>query len=133
MDYIQLIFIVVILIVSFINLKPKKRMPASAKVINNVKSLISSNKIFIASKSYCPYCSATKRTFSSAVKDSKNVTIYELDEIEGGSEIQQALLEITGQSTVPNVFINGEHIGGNDAVQRLASTGELESKLKAAL
>jgi hypothetical protein len=31
-----------------------------------------------------------------------------------GSEIQDALKEWTGQRTVPNVFINGKHIGGCD-------------------
>lgn len=35
--------------------------------------------------------------------------------IEGdGGEIQSALKEWTGQSTVPNVFIGGKHIGGSD-------------------
>jgi len=33
-----------------------------------------------------------------------------------GSAIQAALLELTGQRTVPNVFINGKHLGGNDKV-----------------
>ena len=31
-----------------------------------------------------------------------------------GSEIQSALAEWTGQRTVPNVFIGGNHIGGCD-------------------
>lgn len=31
-----------------------------------------------------------------------------------GSEIQSALAEWTGQRTVPNVFIGGDHIGGCD-------------------
>lgn len=31
-----------------------------------------------------------------------------------GGEIQSALKEWTGQSTVPNVFIGGKHIGGSD-------------------
>ncbi|KAF6994596.1 hypothetical protein CFC21_011258, partial [Triticum aestivum] len=31
-----------------------------------------------------------------------------------GPEIQLALAEWTGQRTVLNVFINGEHIGGCD-------------------
>ena len=32
-----------------------------------------------------------------------------------GGEIQSALSEWTGQSTVPNVFIKGKHIGGCDS------------------
>lgn len=39
--------------------------------------------------------------------------------------MQAALKDITGQSTVPSVFINSQHIGGCDAVTKLYSTGEL--------
>lgn len=57
----------------------------------------------------------------------------ELDTAEDGSEIQEALYELTGQKTVPNVFIGGQHIGGNSDVQELKIAGKLEPKIKAAL
>lgn len=53
--------------------------------------------------------------------------------MEDGAEIQEALYEITGQRTVPNVFIAGQHIGGNSDVQALKSADKLESQIKAAL
>jgi len=53
--------------------------------------------------------------------------------VEDGSEIQEALYELTGQKTVPNVFIGGEHIGGNSDVQALKSQDKLDTKIKAAL
>lgn len=34
--------------------------------------------------------------------------------VEDGWEIQDALDEIVGRRTVPQVFINGKHIGGSD-------------------
>jgi hypothetical protein len=34
-----------------------------------------------------------------------------------GSDIQSALKQITGATTVPRVFVNSEHIGGNDDTQ----------------
>ena len=34
-----------------------------------------------------------------------------------GSDIQGALAEMTGQSTVPNVWISKKHIGGNSDLQ----------------
>lgn len=37
--------------------------------------------------------------------------------LDDGSAIQSALAEISGQSTVPNVFISKKHIGGNSDVQ----------------
>jgi glutaredoxin 3 len=47
-----------------------------------------------------------------------------------GAEIQAALKEITSQGTVPNVFIDKKHIGGNSDLQ--AKRSELPSLLKAA-
>ena len=35
--------------------------------------------------------------------------------IDDGSELQSALAEWTGQRSVPNVFIGGNHIGGCDS------------------
>ena len=38
----------------------------------------------------------------------------------GGAEMQAALQELTKQRTVPNVFIGGKHVGGNDGVSLAA-------------
>ncbi|SGZ47450.1 CIC11C00000003301 [Sungouiella intermedia] len=102
----------------------------SAETKQKVESLIKDKPIFIASKSYCPYCVKTKNTVGAITKEAY---ILELDEIPDGQEIQDALLEITGQRTVPNVFIAGEHIGGNSDVQALSSADKLEPKIRAAL
>lgn len=45
-----------------------------------------------------------------------------------GAAIQDALQEITGQRTVPNIFIKQKHIGGNSDLQ--ARKGELPALLK---
>lgn len=103
---------------------------ASPQVKQKVDTLIKSHPIFVASKSYCPYCKSTKGTLNSVTKDAY---VIELDEMSDGGEIQDALYELTGQRTVPNVFIGGEHIGGNSDLQALHSKGELESKIKAVL
>lgn len=44
---------------------------------------------------------------------------------EDGADIQSALAEWTGQRTVPNVFIGGNHIGGCDATTALHKQGKL--------
>ena len=41
----------------------------------------------------------------------------------GGAEMQAALQELTKQRTVPNVFIGGKHVGGNDGASPLRSVG----------
>lgn len=52
----------------------------------------------------------------------------ELDQVDDGSDIQAALREISGQSTVPNIYIGQQHIGGNSDLQ--AKSGELKALLK---
>ena len=49
---------------------------------------------------------------------------------EEGAKLQDALLEVTGQRTVPNVFIGGKHLGGNDDTQKAAASGALAEMLK---
>jgi glutaredoxin 3 len=55
--------------------------------------------------------------------------IIELDTMDNGSEVQAALLDISGQRTVPNVFIKGKHLGGNDDSQAAARSGKLQEML----
>jgi len=47
--------------------------------------------------------------------------------------IRQELSELSGWPTIPQVFIQGELVGGADIVEELAETGELEQKLSTAL
>lgn len=48
--------------------------------------------------------------------------------IDDGSAIQSTLGEMTGQTTVPNIFIAQKHIGGNSDLQ--AKKGQLNNLLK---
>ena len=49
---------------------------------------------------------------------------------EDGAAIQDALEEITGQRSVPNIFIGQKHIGGNSDLQ--AKKNQLDGLLKSA-
>ena len=44
--------------------------------------------------------------------------------------IQEALLELTGRSTVPNVFIKGKNIGGGTEMAELHQSGKLKTLLQ---
>jgi len=48
-----------------------------------------------------------------------------------GTEIQSELARITGQSTVPNIFINGKHLGGCDSTVAAQKSGKLAELLAA--
>lgn len=91
------------------------------------KSEIESNTVVVFSKSYCPYCTKTKELFTSMGVDFK---VHELDKMgDDGPELQMALFKMTGQKSVPNVFVKGQHIGGNDDTQAAAKAGKLQELL----
>jgi len=94
-----------------------------------VKRLIQSQRVVVFAKSYCPFCIRTNNLLRS-----KNIDFeyYELDkkhEEEDVQAAQDALLKLTGQRSVPNIFITGKSIGGNDKAQTLEASGELDKLL----
>ncbi|KAL2890579.1 Glutaredoxin-2 mitochondrial [Ceratocystis lukuohia] len=91
-----------------------------------VQKLIEGEPVVMFSKSYCPYCSASKNLLNKLGYEFK---VYELDKMANGSDIQDALEVVTGQRSVPNNFINGESIGGNSDLQSLHSSNKLEGLL----
>lgn len=103
--------------------KPAVVTPAT---LESISAAIKQNKIAVFSKSYCPYCTQTKDLLN---KLGQEFYLQELDRETNGSSIQQGLKELSGQRTVPNIFINGKHIGGNSDLQQLNSSGELKKLL----
>ncbi|KAF9623121.1 hypothetical protein IFM89_037637 [Coptis chinensis] len=91
-----------------------------------VQNVVYSNKIAIFSKSYCPYSMRAKRIFSEL---NENPFVVELDLREDGSHIQNVLLDLVGQMTVPQVFVNGKHIGGSDDTKIALLNGQLQNLL----
>merc|ERR1712125_264364 len=91
-----------------------------------VKSEIASNDVVVFSKSYCPFCDQTKSLFKSMSITPK---VHELDTMDTGSEIQDALIKLSGQRTVPNVYVKGYHIGGNSDTQQALRSGKLKGLL----
>jgi len=93
-----------------------------------VDSEISEHGIVVFSKSYCPYCKKAKAILK-ADASGKDLAIYELDERDDGSEIQDYLAKKTGQRTVPNIFIGGQHIGGSSDLIDIQKSGKLAQLL----
>ena len=80
----------------------------------------------VFSKSFCPFCKKTKKLLDGKGVEYKAI---ELDKMDNGDSIQDALLELSGQRTVPNVFIKGTHLGGNDDAQKANKSGKLDEML----
>ncbi|KAI4193484.1 MAG: hypothetical protein LQ350_008293 [Teloschistes chrysophthalmus] len=96
---------------------------SAAKV--KAQSIIDENAVAVFSKSYCPFCTASKSLLSEM---GAKFYVIEMDQVDDGKDLQDALEEINGQRSVPNIYIKQEHIGGNDKLQ--AKKGELEGLLR---
>jgi len=100
---------------------------ASTVAKQKVQKIIDENAVAIFSKSYCPYCRASKATLGELGASFYTV---ELDQVVDGPALQEALLEISGQRTVPNIFIAKQHIGGNSDLQLQAKKSDFPKLLK---
>lgn len=116
-----------IILISFYSLiNFPQRALASNSPSAFVQSAIYSNRIAIFSKSYCPYSLCAKRIFS---KLNEQPYVVELDLRDDGYQIQNILLDLVGRRTVPQVFVNGKHVGGCDDLQIAAENGQLHGLL----
>ncbi|CAM9659234.1 unnamed protein product, partial [Pylaiella littoralis] len=95
----------------------------------SIKELVGKHGVVVYSKSYCPFCTKAKNALTAI---GAKFEVVELDKMSNGGAIQDALQSITGQRSVPNVFIGGETIGGGDDTVRLHKSGELLTKVTAA-
>ena len=83
-------------------------------------------KVEIYTKATCPFCIRAKRML-----DMKNVE-YEEYEISRDEEKRAEMIERSGGArTVPQIFIDGEHIGGCDDMFAMERAGKLDDKLAA--
>ncbi|KAM7432941.1 thioredoxin-disulfide reductase [Porites harrisoni] len=93
-----------------------------APVKDLIEQSIKDNLVMIFSKSTCPFCKKVKELFKSM---NVTFTAMEMDLLDNGTTIHEKLKEMTGQRTVPNVFIRGNHIGGADDTMKLHEEGKL--------
>lgn len=81
-------------------------------------------KVEIYTKAFCPYCSRAMRLLAA-----KGVAPEEHDITLGGPRRAEMLERSGGRSTVPQVFIDGRHIGGSDDLAALDARGGLDPLL----
>lgn len=96
--------------------------PVYGSPMDQVESHITNNKVMMFSKTTCPFCVKIKQLFDSL---KIKYEVLELDQIPDGPAVQAALAEKSGQRTVPNVYINGNHVGGCDDTLKLQAENKL--------
>ncbi|CZH57929.1 TPA: glutaredoxin 3 [Legionella pneumophila] len=82
------------------------------------------NEIILYTTGYCPYCIKAKELL-----DRKKV-IYTEIRVDLQPELREEMIQKSGRRTVPQIFINGQAIGGCDDLYALEAQGTLNELLK---
>ena len=83
-------------------------------------------RILVYSTPFCGYCAAAKRLLTA-----KGADYTEVDVMMDPDRRQEMLAKSGGLRTVPQIFIDGRHIGGFDELNALDKAGELDPLLAA--
>ena len=80
----------------------------------------------IYTKATCPYCVRARRLL-----EIKKVPFREIAVDRGGPPKEEMVQRANGRTTVPQIFIDGRHIGGCDDLMALEYDGKLDALLAA--
>jgi len=85
-------------------------------------------KVVVYAKTWCPHCKKTKELLRSDKFKDVKILIRDIDIMDdpSGPALSKALSDLTGQTSVPNIFIDGKHFGGNSDIQEAHSSGTLK-------
>lgn len=84
-------------------------------------------QVEIYTQDWCPYCARAKQ-----VLEKKGVAFREIDAPGGSPSRREAMERSGGRTSVPQIFIDGQHIGGCDDLLALDRSGKLDPLLRAA-
>jgi glutaredoxin 3 len=81
--------------------------------------------IEIYTQPWCPYCARAMHLLTS-----KGAEFREIDAPHGSAEREESTRRSGGRTTVPQIFIDGQHIGGSDDLAALERAGKLDPLLR---
>ena len=81
-------------------------------------------KVEIYTGSLCAFCD-----FAKALLDRKGISYKEIFIGDDTNKMEEMIKKSNGMRTVPQIFVDGKHIGGNDKLQTLEKDGKLNSIL----
>ena len=105
-------------------------MDASTK--QRIEQLIGSSPVFVFMKGnkLMPQCGFSNNVVQ--ILHSLGVAFETFDVLSDG-EIRQGIKEYSEWPTIPQVYVNGEFIGGSDILIEMYNSGELREKIEVAL
>ncbi|MCG8670283.1 MAG: glutaredoxin 3 [Pseudomonadales bacterium] len=81
------------------------------------------SKVIVYATPWCPYCVRARHLLQSKGVD------YTLIDVSNDRAKRAEMIEKAGRTSVPQIWINQEHIGGCDELMALERAGKLDNKL----
>ncbi len=81
-------------------------------------------QVTVYTKDNCPFCVRAKRLL-----EKKGVPYVEVN-VEGDDQLRTWLAEVTGQKTVPQIFVGERPLGGFSDIDALDREGKLDPVLR---
>lgn len=102
------------------------------EVKTKIEQLLNQNKImvFMKGSKLMPQCGFSNNVVQ--ILNSLGVP-YETVDILADPEIRQGIKEYSNWPTIPQIYINGEFVGGSDIAIELYQNGELQQMVEVAL
>jgi monothiol glutaredoxin len=104
----------------------------TSELQSRIEQLVKDNKImvFMKGNKLMPQCG-----FSNNVVQILNVlgVPYETFDILADYDVRQGIKEFSNWPTIPQVYVNGEFLGGSDIMIELYQSGELQQLVEVAL
>jgi glutaredoxin 3 len=82
------------------------------------------NKVVMYCTEVCPYCVRAEQLLKR-----KGISAIEKIRVDLQPEMRDIMIEKTGRRTVPQIYINDEHVGGFDDMAALDRAGKLDVML----
>jgi len=103
-----------------------------AQLKSRIETLVASSPVFIFMKGskLMPQCGFSNNVVQ--IFHSLGVP-FETFDVLSDMEIRQGIKEFSNWPTIPQVYLNGEFLGGSDIMIEMYNAGELKEKLEIAL
>ena len=113
---------------------PAAGAPAALpEALQEIEETVQANPVVLYALEWCEFCWSVRNMFKDAGIEYLSVDLdsvaYQADD--RGAKLRAGLREITGQPTIPQVFIGGAHIGGATETFDAYNSGRLEELLDA--
>ena len=118
---------------------PAPAMPGGAaaaarpEMVERVRRIVAEKPVVMFALEWCEFCWSVRKMFAAAgiAHESVDLDSVACQKDNLGAEMRAALRHITGQPTIPQIFVGGQHIGGATETFDAFNDGSLQTRLAA--